>query len=119
MYLALVRISVAACAKANAELMMRGLTGHSLGGAVATLAMLRLLAQLPPGVAPAAKCVNFACPAIGNAALAERVQARGWEACFTTFLVPGAQTLNANTHALGGTSCNACFCHAVLLHALP
>jgi alpha-beta hydrolase superfamily lysophospholipase len=65
--------------------------GHSLGGAVATLALLRLLAQLPPGARPAAKAVNFACPAIGNAALAEAVRARGWDACFTTFLVPGAE----------------------------
>ena len=88
---------------ANMKLPLRCITGHSLGGAVATLALLRLLEQLPPGARPAAKCVNFACPAIGNAALAELVRQRGWEACFSNFLVPGAL-------------CNACSCHAAPLH---
>ena len=57
---------------------------------MATLSLLRLLRQLPPGAQPDARCVNFACPAIGNAALAQYVADMGWEGCFTNFLVPGA-----------------------------
>ena len=52
------------------------MTGHSLGGAVAQLVTLRLLkggAPLP------VSCVAFAAPALGNAALAADVAARGWE----------------------------------------
>eukprot|EP00884_Botryococcus_braunii_P014665 jgi/Botrbrau1/2319/Bobra.39_1s0008.1 len=64
------------------------LTGHSLGGAVAVLCMLRLLGELPPNSQPSVRCLTFACPAIGNAALAELVKARGWEKFFTNLLVP-------------------------------
>ncbi|CAL8465334.1 g4869 [Coccomyxa elongata] len=64
------------------------LSGHSLGGAVAVLATLRLLRQLPPGAQPALRCNVFACPAIGNAALAAYVRDMGWEHYFNNLLVP-------------------------------
>ena len=63
--------------------------GHSLGGAVATLSVLRLLKQLPQGATPTVRCVTFACPAIGNLALAEYVRAVGWEHLFQNYLIPG------------------------------
>ena len=63
--------------------------GHSLGGAVATLSVLRLLKQLPQGATPTVRCVTFACPAIGNLALAEYVRASGWEHLFQNYLIPG------------------------------
>lgn len=63
--------------------------GHSLGGAVAVLATLRLLRQLPAGAQPALSCNVFACPAIGNAALALYVKEHGWEHYFNNLLVPG------------------------------
>ena len=68
---------------------LRQCAGHSLGGAVAVLAMLRLLRQLPPGAQPALRCNVFACPAIGNAALAAYVREMGWEHYFNNLLVPG------------------------------
>ena len=64
--------------------------GHSLGGAVAVLCVLRLLRQLPPDAQPAVHCHVFACPAIGNAALAMYVKERGWERYFSNMLIPGA-----------------------------
>ena len=63
--------------------------GHSLGGAVATLSVLRLLKQLPQGATPTVRCVTFACPAIGNLALAEYVRSVGWEHLFQNYLIPG------------------------------
>ena len=61
------------------------LTGHSLGGAVAQLAALRLLkrgggggGQQRAADPPSPTCIAFAAPALGNAALASDVAARGW-----------------------------------------
>lgn len=65
--------------------------GHSLGGAVAVLSALHLLRQLPEGARPALRCNVFACPAIGNAALAQYVKDKGWEHYFNNLLVPGVQ----------------------------
>lgn len=67
--------------------------GHSLGGAVAVLATLRLLRQLPRDAQPALRCNVFACPAIGNAALALYVKEMGWEHYFNNLLVPGLRLL--------------------------
>lgn len=74
---------------AGARLTLARRAGHSLGGAVATLALVRLLQQLPSGATPAVRCVTFACPAVGNPALAEHVRSSGWERFFQNFLVPG------------------------------
>ena len=63
--------------------------GHSLGAAVAVLSTLRLLRQLPEGADPAVACLTFACPAVGNAALFEEVNQRGWQRFFKNFLIPG------------------------------
>lgn len=72
--------------------------GHSLGGAVAVLCALRLLRQLPPGAKPALQVHVFACPAIGNAALALYVKERGWEHHFSNMLIPGAPLLSTLTY---------------------
>lgn len=60
------------------------------------LATLRLLRQLPPGAQPALRCNVFACPAIGNAALAAYVREMGWEHYFNNLLVPGILPGRAN-----------------------
>ena len=54
--------------------------GHSLGGAVALLCMLRLLhsSSLPPGAA-GLRCICFGTPAVGDAALAAAVADAGWQ----------------------------------------
>ena len=56
---------------------------------MALLCTLRLLRQLPPGAQPAVHCHVFACPAIGNEALALYVKERGWERYFSNMLIPG------------------------------
>ena len=65
------------------------LCGHSLGGAVAKLSTLRLLRDLPEWPAPRVKCMCFATPAVGNAALADLVENAGWASAFKTFFLPG------------------------------
>jgi hypothetical protein len=60
---------------------------------VAILAALRLLRQLPLGAQPALQCHVFACPAIGNAALAKYIKDMGWEHYFNNMLVPGAMKI--------------------------
>ena len=72
--------------------------GHSLGAAVAVLSTLRLLQQLPTGAQPAVSCLTFACPAIGNLALAEEVAARGWSPFFKNLLIPGVD-LHVSLHS--------------------
>ncbi|WZN63669.1 class 3 lipase [Chloropicon roscoffensis] len=59
-------------------------TGHSLGGAVASLATIRLLHWLE-GEGKTwhqtnVSCVSFAAPAVGNLALQKYVSSRGWDA---------------------------------------
>ena len=56
---------------------------------MALLCMLRLLRQLPPDAQPAVHCHVFACPAIGNEALALYVKKMGWERYFSNMLIPG------------------------------
>lgn len=57
---------------------------------MAVLCTLRLLRQLPPDAQAAVQCNVFACPAIGNAALAQYVKEKGWERYFSNMLIPGA-----------------------------
>ncbi|TVU00669.1 hypothetical protein EJB05_53896, partial [Eragrostis curvula] len=65
------------------------LCGHSLGGAVAalaTLAILRVLASSPStehNKLPV-KCITFSQPPVGNAALRER----GWQEYFKSYCIP-------------------------------
>ncbi len=59
------------------------------GGAVAKLCALRLLRQLPDVRPDRLRCVAFATPAVGNAALAELVESAGWGSHFLTFFLPG------------------------------
>lgn len=61
-----------------------------IGGAVAKLSALRLLRDLPEWPAPRIKCMCFATPAIGNAALADLVKNAGWGSHFKTYFLPGA-----------------------------
>ena len=65
--------------------------GHSLGGAVAKLCTLRLLYQLDSREAAQGhvKCVAFAAPALGNAALAALVAQQGWSHAFYNLTLPG------------------------------
>jgi hypothetical protein len=64
-------------------------TGHSLGGAVATLCTIRLLSTLPKHLHHTVACIGFATPPVGNARLAEAVEAAGWEDCITNYALPG------------------------------
>ena len=57
------------------------------------LCTLRLLKQLPSGASPRLACVTFACPAIGNAALAQYTKRAGWQRFFRNNLVPGERPL--------------------------
>jgi len=56
---------------------------------VAQISLLRLLKQLPAGAEAAVRCVTFACPAVGNPALAHYIKEAGWEGYFQNLLIPG------------------------------
>lgn len=75
--------------------------GHSLGGAVAKLCTLRLLHQLDSREAAHGhvKCVAFAAPALGNAALATLVLQQGWSHAFYNLTLPGVGCLCALSFA--------------------
>ena len=64
--------------------------GHSLGGAVAILCAIRLLRQLPMRDDLPVGCITFACPTIGNAALA--ALASSWTPYLRNYLLPGTIT---------------------------
>lgn len=70
------------------------LCGHSLGGAVAalaTLAILRVLASSPMSKEHEkvqVKCITFSQPPVGNAALKDYVDRRGWQHYFKTYCIP-------------------------------
>uniref|UniRef100_J3LCW2 Fungal lipase-type domain-containing protein n=1 Tax=Oryza brachyantha TaxID=4533 RepID=J3LCW2_ORYBR len=70
------------------------LCGHSLGGAVAalaTLAILRVLASSSPSKEPnrlQVKCITFSQPPVGNAALRDYVHRRGWQDYFKSYCIP-------------------------------
>lgn len=65
------------------------LTGHSLGGAVATLCTIRLLQHLPRSQQDNVTCIGFATPPVGNAALAELVRKAGWDRRIQNIMLPG------------------------------
>ncbi|KAF0934866.1 hypothetical protein E2562_028869 [Oryza meyeriana var. granulata] len=70
------------------------LCGHSLGGAVAalaTLAILRVLASSSSSKEPnklQVKCITFSQPPVGNAALRDYVHRRGWQDYFKSYCIP-------------------------------
>ena len=69
------------------------LCGHSLGGAVATLAAVAILAEADDdesrsAAAEALRCVAFASPPVGNSAWRRAVWERGWGPAFTNVCVP-------------------------------
>ncbi|KAK2971403.1 hypothetical protein RJ640_025353 [Escallonia rubra] len=70
------------------------LCGHSLGGAVAvlaTLAILRVMAassSLQEHEKIQVKCITFSQPPVGNAALRDYVNSKGWQQHFKTFCIP-------------------------------
>lgn len=60
-------------------------------GAVAKLCTLRLLRELPDWPRPRVRCIAFATPAVGNAALAEMVANAGWADHFASYYLPEDQ----------------------------
>ncbi|XP_058093501.1 uncharacterized protein LOC131239688 isoform X1 [Magnolia sinica] len=70
------------------------LCGHSLGGAVAalaTLAILRVIASSSPrkeNENVQVKCITFSQPPVGNAALRDYVHREGWQHYFKTYCIP-------------------------------
>ncbi|XP_052211530.1 uncharacterized protein LOC127814214 isoform X2 [Diospyros lotus] len=70
------------------------LCGHSLGGAVAalaTLAILRVIAassSLKDNEKVQVKCITFSQPPVGNAALRDYVNGKGWHHYFKTYCIP-------------------------------
>ena len=74
------------------------LCGHSLGGAVATLAAVAILAEAGDDESQSAqsamreisalRCVAFASPPVGNSAWRRAVWERGWGFAFTNVCVP-------------------------------
>ncbi|XP_077226718.1 lipase class 3 family protein [Tasmannia lanceolata] len=70
------------------------LCGHSLGGAVAalaTLAILRVIASSSPSKENEkvpVKCITFSQPPVGNASLRDYVHRKGWQHYFKTYCIP-------------------------------
>lgn len=70
------------------------LCGHSLGGAVAalaTLAILRVIAASSPlkeNEKFQVKCITFSQPPVGNAALRDYVNRKGWQHYFKSYCIP-------------------------------
>ncbi|KAL0436693.1 UNVERIFIED_CONTAM: hypothetical protein Sradi_0377200 [Sesamum radiatum] len=68
------------------------LCGHSLGGAVAvlaTLAILRVIAVTSKETERVqVKCITFSQPPVGNAALRDYVNGKGWQHYFRTYCIP-------------------------------
>ncbi|KAL7586959.1 uncharacterized protein LOC111918387 [Lactuca sativa] len=70
------------------------LCGHSLGGAVAvlsTLAILRVIAAASSSKEHEkvhVKCITFSQPPVGNAALRDYVNEKGWQQYFKTYCIP-------------------------------
>lgn len=70
------------------------LCGHSLGGAVAalaTLAILRVIAassSVKGNEKVQVKCITFSQPPVGNAALKDYVNRKGWQHYFKSYCIP-------------------------------
>lgn len=74
--------------------------GHSLGGAVATLAAIRLLSTLPRHLHSTLSVVGFATPPVGNAALAMAVSEAGWDERIVNYAMPGEALASPCTSGL-------------------
>lgn len=70
------------------------LCGHSLGGAVAALATLAILRVIAASSSSKdfgkvqVKCITFSQPPVGNAALRDYVNGKGWQHYFKTYCIP-------------------------------
>ncbi|XP_023874497.1 uncharacterized protein LOC111987036 [Quercus suber] len=70
------------------------LCGHSLGGAVATLATLAILRVIAASSSSKesekvlVKCITFSQPPVGNAALKDYVNRKGWHHYFKSYCIP-------------------------------
>ncbi|KAJ0052619.1 hypothetical protein Pint_01462 [Pistacia integerrima] len=70
------------------------LCGHSLGGAVAALATLAILRVVAASSSSKendkvqVKCITFSQPAVGNAALRDYVNRKGWQHYFKSYCIP-------------------------------
>ncbi|XAR60907.1 Triacylglycerol lipase [Bertholletia excelsa] len=70
------------------------LCGHSLGGAVAALATLAILRVIAASSSSKdydkvqVKCITFSQPPVGNAALKDYVNRKGWQHHFKTYCIP-------------------------------
>ncbi|KAK4781977.1 hypothetical protein SAY86_016079 [Trapa natans] len=70
------------------------LCGHSLGGAVAALATLAILRVISASSSSKEnekvplKCITFSQPPVGNAALRDYVNTKGWHGYFKTYCIP-------------------------------
>ncbi|XP_031744319.1 uncharacterized protein LOC101213787 isoform X2 [Cucumis sativus] len=70
------------------------LCGHSLGGAVAVLATLAILrgiaasSSLKESEKFQVKCITFSQPPVGNAALRDYVNKKGWQHHFKSYCIP-------------------------------
>ncbi|KAI7982539.1 Protein EDS1B [Camellia lanceoleosa] len=70
------------------------LCGHSLGGAVAVLATLAILRVIAASSSSKdnekvqVKCITFSQPPVGNAALRDYVNRKGWHHYFKTYCIP-------------------------------
>ncbi|KAK9281765.1 hypothetical protein L1049_004670 [Liquidambar formosana] len=70
------------------------LCGHSLGGAVAALATLAILRVIAASSLSKdngrvqVKCITFSQPPVGNAALRDYVNRKGWQHYFKTYCIP-------------------------------
>ncbi|KAL5798653.1 hypothetical protein ACOSQ2_003473 [Xanthoceras sorbifolium] len=70
------------------------LCGHSLGGAVAALATLAILRVIAASSSSKeydkvqVKCITFSQPPVGNAALRDYVNRKGWQHYFKSYCIP-------------------------------
>lgn len=89
---------------------------------MAKLCTLRLLHQLNSHEASQGyvKCVAFAAPALGNAALATLVQQQGWSFAFYNLTLPGEYLCWASMYLI--RDCNRASCRgrsSASMHGLP
>ncbi|XP_027192608.1 uncharacterized protein [Cicer arietinum] len=70
------------------------LCGHSLGGAVAALATLAILRVIAASSSSkengnvSIKCITFSQPPVGNAALKDYINRKGWQHYFKSYCIP-------------------------------
>ncbi|XP_045787804.1 uncharacterized protein LOC123883122 isoform X2 [Trifolium pratense] len=70
------------------------LCGHSLGGAVAALATLAILRVIAASSSSkengnvSVKCITFSQPPVGNAALKDYINRKGWQHYFKSYCIP-------------------------------